>query len=515
MDTNIQLYDENIRPIDSIEFSILGNEEIKRMSALGKDSAGIEIPDLYDNLEPKRGGLIDTRLGSTNNGIDCATCGFDSTNCIGHFGHIDLAEPVFHLEYRTFIKKILGCICLKCSKLLLYKNEDEVLEMLKNKSSKARFATIRELTKNVSHCMKPGYGCGTPVSKIKIETKKGSDAINIISELQVQAQEGETPEGGHPVAQEDKKKIIRQILTPEICYDILKNMSDTDCAIIGLDPKKTRPEYMIHKVFPVSPVAIRPSAKVDFMESSSKEDDLTHKLADIIKANIRIRKFKESVNETTAKYGIDHVHLLQFHIYTNFNNESSLVSKSEQRNKATKSLSSRLKGKEGRIRGNLMGKRVNFSARTVITSDPTINLNELRVPIKIATNLTFPEVVTPQNIDKLSELVKNGRDVYPGANFVFPVSSLDVSGKRALPIDLRFRKEKVELRFGDIVERHYRTGDIVLLNRQPSLHKLSMMGHRIVVVTDPKINTFGLSVAICKPFNADFDGDEIKVCLKQ
>ncbi len=515
METNVQLYDENIRPIDSIEFSILGNEEIKRMSALGKDSAGIEIPDLYDNLEPKRGGLIDTRLGSTNNGIDCATCGFDSTNCIGHFGHIDLAEPVFHMGYITFIKKILGCICLKCSKLLLYKNEDEVLEMLKNKSSKSRFATIRELTKNVSYCMKPGYGCGTPVSKIKIETKKGSDAINIISELQVQVQEGETPEGGQPAAPEDKKKIIRQILTPEICYDILKNMSDTDCAIIGLDPKKTRPEYMIHKVFPVSPVAIRPSAKVDFMESSSKEDDLTHKLADIIKANIRIRKFKESVNETTAKYGIDHVHLLQFHIYTNFDNESSLVSKSEQRNKATKSLSSRLKGKEGRIRGNLMGKRVNFSARTVITSDPTINLNELRVPIKIATNLTFPEVVTPQNIDKLTELVKNGRDIYPGANFVFPVSSLDVSGKRALPIDLRFRKEKVELRFGDIVERHYRTGDIVLLNRQPSLHKLSMMGHRIVVVTDPKINTFGLAVSICAPYNADFDGDEIKVCLKQ
>lgn len=140
-------------------------------------------------------------------------------------------------------------------------------------------------------------------------------------------------------------------------------------------------------------------------------------------------------------------------------------------------------------------KRVNFSARTVITSDPTIDINQLRVPKKIATNLTIPEVVTPQNIEKLSQLVKNGRDKYPGANFVFPASNFE-SAKRILPIDLRYRKEKVDLRFGDIVERHIIDGDIVLLNRQPTLHKLSMMGHKIKVIDNDKLNTFGLSVAV-------------------
>lgn len=149
-----------------------------------------------------------------------------------------------------------------------------------------------------------------------------------------------------------------------------------------------------------------------------------------------------------------------------------------------------------------MGKRTNFSARTVITSDPTISINQLRVPIKIATNLTFPEVVTPQNIEKLNELVRNGRDKYPGANFVFPVSSMEM-GRRVLPIDLRYRKEKVDLRYGDIVERHIVDDDIVLLNRQPTLHKLSMMGHRIKVIEDPQFNTFGLSVAVTTPYNAD------------
>lgn len=149
-------------------------------------------------------------------------------------------------------------------------------------------------------------------------------------------------------------------------------------------------------------------------------------------------------------------------------------------------------------RGNLMGKRVDFSARTVITSDPTIEINQLGVPVKIAMNLTFPEVVTPQNIKFLSKLVKNGRDVYPGANFVFPASVLE-SGTRILPIDLRFRKEKIELKYGDIVERHLLDDDIVLLNRQPTLHKQSMMGHRAKVINNPTLNTFRLSVAVTTP----------------
>jgi len=161
-----------------------------------------------------------------------------------------------------------------------------------------------------------------------------------------------------------------------------------------------------------------------------------------------------------------------------------------------------LERQKQRLRGNLEGKRVDFSARTVITSDPTIDMNELRVPIKIATNITIPERVTPQNIEKLSELVKNGRDKYPGANFVFPLSNMEI-GKRVLSVDLRYRKEKMDLRFGDIVERHLIDGDVVLLNRQPTLHKLSMMGHRVKVIPDERFNSFGLSVCVTTPYNAD------------
>ena len=153
-----------------------------------------------------------------------------------------------------------------------------------------------------------------------------------------------------------------------------------------------------------------------------------------------------------------------------------------------------------------MGKRTDFSARTVIGSDPSIEINELRVPLNIAKSLTFPEVVTQHNIEKLKELVRNGATQYPGANFVFPLSRL-VPGKRVMPIDLRYGKEGVDLKYGDIVERHLLDGDPVLFNRQPTLHKVSMMVHKIKVINNPNVNSFGMSVYVCKPYNADFDGD--------
>lgn len=492
MDTTFR-YNEKIRPIGHIQFAMLGGEEIKRMSALSNPN-GIEQPELYDNMEPKLAGLIDPRLGTALGSTDCATCGFDTINCIGHFGHIELADPVLHIGHMQNIRKILGCVCLKCSKLLIYKNEEELYEMLKNKSNKAKLSIIKELTKSVTHCAKTNYGCGTPVSKIKIEVKKTQVSVNLVAEMEVPSEEGD-----------NIKKKIRQVLTSEMCLNIIKNISDSDCRLMGIDPTYSRPEYAIHTTYPVPPVAVRPSAKVDFLESSTKEDDLTHKLADIVKANNRIRKLKENINDANSKYGPDHQHLLEFHVHTNFDNESSILPKSEQRNKVTKSLSSRLKGKEGRVRNNLMGKRCNFSSRTVITADPTTNMNELRVPVRIAKILTYPEVVTPNNIDKLTELVRNGRDVYPGANFIFPVGSMN-SDRRVMPIDLRYRKEN-KLRFGDIVERQLVDGDVVLLNRQPTLHKLSMMAFKIKVIDDDSLNTFGMSPSVTTPFNADFDGD--------
>lgn len=343
VDTEIYSYEDRVKQIDRVEFGIFGNAELLENSALGKDTLGVVQADLYDNLEPKVGGLIDPKMGPSDNTVDCLTCGLNNTYCVGHFGHITLADPVFHMGYMVYIKKILSCICLSCSKLLVHKNELEIAEMLKNKSGKSRMNEIRNAVKNITYCQKENYGCGAPVSKIKEEKNKSTATISLYAETNLENLQAEE---GAPVFEKKKNRLL---LTPDMVYDILKNISDTDCRILGLDPEKSRPEMMIYKVFPVPPVAIRPSSRADYMASSTLEDDLTIKLADIIKANTRIRKEKENElkKEVVSKYTNDHLHLLQYHVGTYFNNESLGVPKSEQKGRQVKSISSRLTGKEG------------------------------------------------------------------------------------------------------------------------------------------------------------------------
>ena len=494
---------EDIVNIHNIQFCVFGNDEVKRYSVTNKDPYGINIPETYDSHEPKRGGLIDSRLGTTDYQINCATCGLNSADCPGHFGHTDLAEPCFHYGFMEAAKNILGCICIRCSKLLIYKTEKDMNEILKNRIGKARFDEIKRLTSSITYCQNPDYSCGAPIPSIRID----ESGLGMIAETKVD--EGEE---GTVISNTGKQK-IQEVLSAEDCYNILKNISDIDCRIMGFDPKINRPENLIITVFPIPPVAIRPSIRRDAIASKTHEDSMTDKLADIIKRNVILRTNKEKsamLNEE-FKYNDVYHKALQYHVATYFDNENSSLQKSEQKTggRLYKSVSERLKGKQGRVRGNLLGKRTNFSGRTVITSNPDIGTDELGVPLKLAMTLTFPEVITPQNISRLSVLVRNGRDKYPGANYVFP------RGNNKRPIDLRYRKKNIKLHYGDIVERHLVDGDYVLYNRQPSLHKLSMMGHKCIILRDPELTTFGMNVSVTTPYNADYDGDEMNIFVPQ
>jgi DNA-directed RNA polymerase II subunit RPB1 len=256
------------------------------------------------------------------------------------------------MGFYDYIIKILRCVCPRCSKILVYKNEEELVELLKNKKGN-RFIELKNIVKNVTHCSKQYYGCGAVIPKIKPDIRKSTAIINIVAEYPTTNATEDNPD----------KKPIRENLTPERVYNILKHISDTDCMILGLDPKKNRPEDLIYTTFPVPPVQVRPSVRGDFMASTTREDHLTIKLADILKANIRITKHKETMNENTQKYFQDHISYLQFHVATYYDNESLNLPQSEQKGMVTKSLASRLKGKEGRIRNNLMGKPFSLGKR--------------------------------------------------------------------------------------------------------------------------------------------------------
>ena len=509
MSLNSKYYTEDVNSIDRIDFSILTNNDVKKYSAVSKDPFGINIADSYDNYEPKKGGLVDLRLGTCDLYLNCTTCGLNSIECPGHFGHTELAEPVYHFGYMNHLKTILQCICLKCTNILIDKDKD-VIKKLNNKKEKHRLKEIRELTKNVNYC----YHCGSPVPSVTKEVKENSASVRILLEKEVGAVIVDEKTGE---SNESKKK-IKEYLSPRSCYNILRNVSNEDCYLMGFNPNVSRPEDFVCIRFPIPPVNIRPTAKIDFMASSTMEDSLTLKIADIISNNVRIRNQidKEMLGSDLTSYNADIHTLLQYHCATYFDNESISLPKSEFKasGKPTKSISERIKGKPGRVRANLMGKRVDFGARSVITSDPYIGIDEVGVPKRVALDLTIPEEVTPNNIKHLTKLVKNGRDKYPGANYVHRVNYID--GKPINQrIDLKYRKKDIKLVYGDVVDRHIIDGDYVLFNRQPTLHKPSMMGHRIHVLDRDDADTFRMNVSVTKPYNADFDGDEMNIHLAQ
>ena len=498
-------YDENLHHINQIQFSVFTNDNIKDYSSVLKDPHGINLPESYENSEPKRGGLVDTRLGITDSNLDCAYCGLGAKDCPGHFGHTQLVSPVFHYGFFPIVKNILSCICLRSSRLLAHKIPDDLNKLVRLYKGKKRFMEIKKLSSGISIS-----DVGVPVPKIKEEKKKNSGALYLIAETMLTNVIGDD-------GTIEPNKPVREKITASDVYNIFRNISDDDFKILGFNPSLFRPEDLLIINFPVPPVAIRPSLRADYLASSTYEDDLTHKLADIIKTNEKYRqqKEKELVSGEESKYGNDLHNYLQYHVITYFDNDKSSFLTSEQKvgGKKFKSISERIKSKKGRIRGNLMGKRVNFSARSVITSDPNLKLNELGIPKKIAMEITFPEVVTAYNVERLTKLIRNGRYTYPGANYVIQGSSLGSSNIREY--DLRYRKKSIKLKYGDVVERHLYNGDPVLFNRQPSLHKLSMMCHRAKIIDDERFNTFRLNVNVTPPYNADFDGDEMNLFAPQ
>jgi len=294
-------------------------------------------------------------------------------------------------------------------------------------------------------------------------------------------------------------------LWPTTIREWLLRVPERHLKVMGFDPEVAHPAWAVITVLPVPPIAVRPSILLE--AGIRSEDDLTHKLVDIIRTN---EKLREAINSGAPEAIIEDLwELLQYHITTYIDNEVPGLPPAKRRSGAPlRTLAQRLKGKEGRFRNNLSGKRVEFSARTVISPDPYLSINEVGVPLEVAMTLTVPVRVTSWNIDEVRKYVLNGPFKYPGANYV-----IDPNGRR---LDLRFIKDlravAEGLKPGYIVERHLIDGDIVLFNRQPSLHRMSIMGHIVKVLPG---RTFRLHLAVCPPYNADFDGDEMNLHVPQ
>jgi len=437
------------KQVKSLSFSLLSPEKIKKISA-----AKIVTPELYDvDGYPVDGGLMDLRLGAIDPGVRCRTCGGRLKECLGHPGAIDLARPVLHVKYVPLIEMVLRCFCSECGKILL--SEENIM--------KYKIAQRIKKSKDVKKCPH----CNTSQEKVKLD-KPTTFYIG-------------------------KKRLF-----PVEIREKLVKISDDQLRLIGVNPESARPEWAILTLLLVPPVTVRPSITLESGERS--EDDLTHKLSDIIRANQRLW---ENLNAGAPEVIIEDLwDLLQYHVTTFFDNTIARIPPARHRSgQPLKTITERIKGKEGRIRHNLAGKRVNFSSRTVISPDPFIDINEVGVPFEIAKIITVSERVNSVNIERLKKLILSEK--YPGANYV-----IRPDGKRKRITDDLKEEIIEELEPGYFVERHLQDGDVVLFNRHPSLHRPSLMAHFVKVLP---YKTFRLHPATTFPYNADFDGDEMNV----
>lgn len=474
-----QMLTNQPKKIGHMEFGLLSPKEVRGLSATKVITA-----DTYDDDGfPIEMGLMDPRLGVIEPGLRCKTCGQKVGDCPGHFGHIDLAMPVIHVGFVRVVRDILRSTCRGCGKLLfterirqdfdrhlkVYNQEEKDIGMLTKRVAKD--------ASNVTVCPHCGREHGT------IDVDKPTTFR----------------ENGHK-------------MTPSEVREWLEKVPNEDLPLLGIKPEVCRPEWMVLTVLPVPPVTMRPSITLESGERS--EDDLTHKLVDVIRINQRLQENRDAGAPQLIVE--DLWELLQYHITTYFDNQTAGIPPARHRSgRPLKTISQRLKGKEGRFRSNLSGKRVNFSARTVISPDPNLSINEVGVPAECARELTVPVRVTPANYSWCMDMILRGPEpkpaaegkYQPGVNYVIRPDSrrIKVTDKNADEVAKR-------LEVGSIVERQLDDGDVVLFNRQPTLHRMSMMAHTVRVMPG---KTFRFNLPCCPPYNADFDGDEMNLHVIQ
>jgi len=536
------------KQIGSLSFGLMDPEEYREMSATKVITA-----DTYDDDGfPIDMGLMDPRLGVIDPGLECKTCGKHSGSCNGHFGHIELAAPVIHVGFSKLIRRLLRGTCRECSRLCLTDDEaDEFRSQLRTTRSLGEDlgdvtkAAIRQARKasRCPHCGEKQYDIqhekpttyyevqevlsaeysekiaaameGRPVGdedEDDAEEREPMAPTDVAEETGIDVSRiNEIMSGDFRPTKEDRKALEKALdvdlteedmnkLMPSDIRDWFEDIPDEDIETLGIDASKSRPEWIILTVLPVPPVTARPSITLDNGQRS--EDDLTHKLVDIIRIN---QRFMENREAGAPQLIIEDLwELLQYHVTTFMDNEISGTPPARHRSgRPLKTLSQRLKGKEGRFRGSLSGKRVNFSARTVISPDPTLSLNEVGVPDRVASEMTQTMNVNERNLDDARRYVANGPENHPGANYV-----RRPDGRRLKVTEKNCEELAEKVQVGWEVSRHLIDGDIVIFNRQPSLHRMSIMAHEVVVMP---YKTFRLNTVVCPPYNADFDGDEMNM----
>ncbi|XP_050537291.1 DNA-directed RNA polymerase I subunit RPA1 [Daktulosphaira vitifoliae] len=554
----------------NVEFNIFTLEEVKKLSVARIDSL-ISFTPLG---EPVLGGFYDARLGPTHiSSSKCMTCNQNAMSCSGHFGHIELPCPVINPLYSSMIVHILKLCCLSCYKVLLpreltlilaaqlklldngqlvnaynLKNEinsffdederklssDEIETFINlylkeniqeddnsyNKSADEIRQTFIAETLNEVVRRKGCIHCNCILSTVSKSFSKITISHGIRSKKEKKVKEYLFPA--------EIKKFLRQIWNNEKHFltallPVLDGVNleyPTDACFMTnvlITPPNLRPNLMVKGKIVESPrnatykSILREAKLIQYIRLMRDREEGQEIPEDII----------EIVKDSQGKDNIEKVqismHNLQMCVDALLDG-TAMRSMSLKDSSVQIGLKQLLEKKNGIIRQNIMGKRVDYFARSVITPDPYLDIDQIGIPVEFAKKLTYPIAVTDWNIKGLHSIVLNGPNHYPGANMVETdigiikwLSATNKSRREALSKTLFYQGPNS--RGPQIVHRHVVDGDMMLVNRQPSLHKPSIMAHRVKVLKGEK--TLRLHYANCKAYNADFDGDEMNAHLPQ
>jgi DNA-directed RNA polymerase II subunit RPB1 len=435
--------------IEESRISLLSNEDMEKF-------------DIEINSSDGQGGigtLSDPRLGATYD-TNCGTCFLPYSDCPGHYGRITLPVPIYHPHYLRTLLKVLEVVCQGCGEVKV-EDKRRVLETPRSE----RLDVIKRLGGSCPH---PGCGDVPLTFDIKLSTSSHQVILKV--------------RGGNETM--DIEKVER----------ILKAITREGWELMGFDPDH-KPNFIL-RYLPVMPPQDRPMIETD---DDIREDDITIFYKDILRIVDNIKSLKGIQVPTTKqaeqlKNKINELSNVVFQFMESADGRS-------YGSRTLRSLKDRIQGKDGFIRRDMMGKRANFTARTVVSPDPTLKFGQVRVPRVFQRNLTTSVVVNQLNIDELNTLLNQG----------LVTAIVKRNRNRPIYIDDNNR-HTIRLQIGDRVSRCLLNGDYVILNRQPTLHKYGMMGHE-VVIGEPL--TIGIHPSVTTPFNADFDGDEMNLHVVQ
>jgi DNA-directed RNA polymerase III subunit RPC1 len=504
--------------VGALDFGVMPEEEIQQQAQI--QISDRNIYNLDSHRTPTAHGPLDLRLGTSSKAGRCETCFNEQRKCNGHWGYIRLEAACYHVGYLAFTLEILNQVCKTCSKILLPEPQrQQYLKSLRKPDidSFQKRAIIRKVQfdcKKARACPHGGASNG-PVRRVaghacklvhlKFEffhrstaKKKIPPPDKVLFDFALESFGKANPENTRYI-----KRAADDLPAIKV-HRLFCKIPTEDCELLGLNSEAGRPESYLWTYLPVPPANIRPSVPGD---QGSTEDDLTTKLSEIIDLNARLRQAIDKDEHMSIQ--MDYYEKLQDHIAMYINSHAPGLNKTEY-GKAIRSFCSRLKGKQGRFRGNLSGKRVNYSGRTVISPDPNLSLEEVGIPIHVAKILSYPETVTEHNKKWLRAMIRRGAEKWPGVNAIRRKynNPSHISMKYAQNLNTIAK----ELEVGDVVHRHLVDGDIVLFNRQPSLHKLSILCHQVRIHQG---RTFRFNESVCLPYNADFDGDEMNIHVPQ